>query len=113
MLRTDGRADRQTDEGHSYNPLPLRDRGLKSSKTKINAISYCSLCRKSLTPQELLLAFQKGLRLTDTPYPQETMLICNIELIDSYFYSNQAAVGEYDELLATVKKRKLSWFGHV
>ena len=25
----------------------------------------------------------------------------------------QAAIGEYDELLALVKKRKLSWFGHV
>ena len=25
----------------------------------------------------------------------------------------QAAVGEYDELLTLVKKRKLSWFGHV
>ena len=24
----------------------------------------------------------------------------------------QAAIGEYDELLALVKKRKLSWFGH-
>ena len=26
---------------------------------------------------------------------------------------NQAAVGEYDELLIIVKKRKLRWFGHV
>ena len=25
----------------------------------------------------------------------------------------QAAVGEYDELLTLVKKRKLRWFGHV
>ena len=25
----------------------------------------------------------------------------------------QAAIGEYDELLALVKKRKLRWFGHV
>ena len=25
----------------------------------------------------------------------------------------QAAIGEYDELLTLVKKRKLSWFGHV
>ena len=26
---------------------------------------------------------------------------------------NQAAIGEYDELLTLVKKRKLRWFGHV
>ena len=25
----------------------------------------------------------------------------------------QAAIGEYDELLALVKKRKLRWFGHI
>ena len=25
----------------------------------------------------------------------------------------QAAIGEYDELLTLVKKRKLRWFGHV
>ena len=25
----------------------------------------------------------------------------------------QAAIGDYDELLTTVKKRKLRWFGHV
>ena len=25
----------------------------------------------------------------------------------------QAAIGEYDELLTLVKKRKLKWFGHV
>ena len=25
----------------------------------------------------------------------------------------QAAIGEYDELLTLVKKRKLTWFGHV
>ena len=25
----------------------------------------------------------------------------------------QAAIGEYDELLSLVKKRKLIWFGHV
>ena len=25
----------------------------------------------------------------------------------------QAAIGEYDELLALVKKRKLRWFGHL
>ena len=25
----------------------------------------------------------------------------------------QEAIGEYDELLTLVKKRKLSWFGHV
>ena len=25
----------------------------------------------------------------------------------------KAAIGEYDELLALVKKRKLRWFGHV
>ena len=25
----------------------------------------------------------------------------------------QAAIGEYDELLTMVKKRKLGWFGHV
>ena len=25
----------------------------------------------------------------------------------------QAAIGEYDELLTLVKKRKLIWFGHV
>ena len=26
---------------------------------------------------------------------------------------SQAAIGEYDELLTLVKKRKLRWFGHV
>ena len=66
---------------------------------------------------------RKGLMAFDTLNAQAFEMRCYRRLLNISYKDHvtneevrrkiQAAIGEYDELLTLVKKRKLRWFGHV